>query len=695
MKKFFIAAALAALIFGAAVSKPANAEGDQQVISEVSVTTTVDAPVVGERIPLNFTSQVEVPAGAHYKVRSASFFDSTAATIFGDFDDNTTYYMNIVLEAEEGYEFKSNKVTEKETSGIVKIYSALDSAKINGEAVVDSFIESSSVKTTTVRLLKEYKVGTPVTHTVKLNFNGHGHEDMTVEVPETDSGHPGVVSWAIFHDDDIIFPTQDGWHFDGWYLDSSFAEDSRRINLNGTSENAAYYAKWRKISDSAEISVAVPACGTVTDTPTVTDSEGERHNDWGNQTNKPTASLKSGEGLTLNNAYWVRSIPGGFYTSEPDPFKGVINGDKEQPFAVILTMDDSKYYFDRTLTATVNGNEAKVGYDGTYYFIYSTVSVKHDWDKGAVTTKPDCEKKGVRTYTCTGCNDTRTEDIDALNHSWGDWTVTTPATEEAEGVETRTCKNNASHIETRPIPKLTHVHTLVKTEAVAATCEANGNTEYWTCSGCGRYFSDAEGNTEINAEDTVIAALDHDWDEGVVTKEPTATEEGVKTFTCKHDASHTKTETIPATGEAPAEITYTFSTEQTDWTKGSNKNAELTVNRSEDDDKTLGLFERVENDGEAVDAANYEAAAGSLKLTLKAEFLETLSVGEHTVKAIFADGNAETKLVVAAAAAGPEPTPAPAPDDNGESHNPKTGAAAGMGVLALAAAAIMASKKKK
>lgn len=632
------------------VSQPVKAEGEKQCISEVSVSTTMGAPVVGETIPLNFTAQVQVPEGAHYSVRGASFFDSQAATIFGLFEDNRTYYMNIVLEADEGYEFKADKYTEKETSGIFKIYSALDKAEINGEAAVDSFIESSSIKTTTVRLLKEYKVGTPVTHPVKLNFNGHGHEDMVVEVPETYVNQPGIVSWAVLHNDDIIFPIEEGWHFDGWYLDSTFADGTKRLNLNGTSDNTAYYAKWRKIVDSVDISVEVPACGTVTDTPVITDGTGARHNDWDNQTNKPNVSITNGEGLAYNDARWVKRIPGGYLTGEPEPFKGVIKGDDDYSFGVILTKVGNEYYFANSLTAAVNDQEAKVGYDDTHYFIYSTVSVEHDWDNGTVTTKPTCEKKGVKTYTCSGCGDTKTEYIDALGHDWGDWAVTAPATEDTEGVETRACKNDATHIETRPIPKLPHVHTLLKTKAVAANCEADGNIEYWTCSGCGRYFSDSDGNTEINAEDTVIAALGHDWDEGVVTKEPAATEEGKKTYTCKRDSTHTRTETIPATGETPAQITYTFSAVQTDWTKESDVNAGFTVNRSEEDNKTFDLFEYIEIDGETVDAANYETVAGSLKLTLRAKFIETLSVGEHTLKAIFTDGEAETKLVVAAVA---------------------------------------------
>ena len=40
-------------------------------------------------------------------------------------------------------------------------------------------------------------------------------------------------------------------------------------------------------------------------------------------------------------------------------------------------------------------------------------------------------------------------------------------------------------------------HKLTRIEAKESTVTAEGNTEYWTCSGCGKYFNDAEGNTEI------------------------------------------------------------------------------------------------------------------------------------------------------------------------------------------------------
>lgn len=49
-----------------------------------------------------------------------------------------------------------------------------------------------------------------------------------------------------------------------------------------------------------------------------------------------------------------------------------------------------------------------------------------------------------------------------------------------------------------------HVHTLVRVAAQEALCEREGNIEYWTCEECGKYFSDAEGLTEISLEDTVL-----------------------------------------------------------------------------------------------------------------------------------------------------------------------------------------------
>lgn len=79
----------------------------------------------------------------------------------------------------------------------------------------------------------------------------------------------------------------------------------------------------------------------------------------------------------------------------------------------------------------------------------------HHWNDGAVTTAATCTAAGEKTYTCTDCGRTKTEQLDALGHDWGEWVVTKPATTSAAGEETRTCKRDASHTETHAIPKLT------------------------------------------------------------------------------------------------------------------------------------------------------------------------------------------------------------------------------------------------
>ena len=76
-----------------------------------------------------------------------------------------------------------------------------------------------------------------------------------------------------------------------------------------------------------------------------------------------------------------------------------------------------------------------------------------------------------------------------------------------------------------------HSYTAVVT---APTCTAKGYTTH-TCS-CGDSYVD-----------TYVDALGHAWDGGTVTKQPTATETGIKTYTCTR-CSATKTETIPAGG---------------------------------------------------------------------------------------------------------------------------------------------------
>lgn len=67
---------------------------------------------------------------------------------------------------------------------------------------------------------------------------------------------------------------------------------------------------------------------------------------------------------------------------------------------------------------------------------------EHVWDKGKITKQPDCKNTGAKTYTCTDCGETKTEEIpaDKNRHSFGGYSVTKKATVFATGRKTRQCR---------------------------------------------------------------------------------------------------------------------------------------------------------------------------------------------------------------------------------------------------------------
>ena len=213
----------------------------------------------------------------------------------------------------------------------------------------------------------------------------------------------------------------------------------------------------------------------------------------------------------------------------------------------------------------------------------------HDWDDGTVTTAPTETTPGVRTFTCSGCDQTRTETIpatgahdyqftktvaptctdggydlytcsgcgateqrnltDAAGHKWDGGTVTTAPTETTPGVRTFTC-TVCGDIREETIPA-TGAHDYQFTKTVAPTC-TDGGYDLYTCSGCGateqRNLTDAAG---------------HKWDGGTVTTAPTETTPGVRTFTCS-GCGQTRTEAIPATGAHDYRFTKTVDPTCTD-----------------------------------------------------------------------------------------------------------------------------------
>ena len=85
----------------------------------------------------------------------------------------------------------------------------------------------------------------------------------------------------------------------------------------------------------------------------------------------------------------------------------------------------------------------------------------------------------------------------------------------------------------------------------------------------------------------------------------------------------------------------------------------IIVKRSYDDQETYSLYTGAAADGEPIPDGGSSAVPGSLVLTLKADYLDTLSAGNHKVTISFQDGEAETTISIKAEGTTPTPTPTP------------------------------------
>ena len=152
----------------------------------------------------------------------------------------------------------------------------------------------------------------------------------------------------------------------------------------------------------------------------------------------------------------------------------------------------------------------------------------HDYDDGVVTTKPTYSENGVKTFTCHNCGDTYTESIPALGYTYNETVVAPTCTE--DGYTMHECVEDATKsFKDNIVPALGHEYKEVTTPA---TCKDAGSVDK-VCERC---------NDKQHVRDIPVNE-EHQWDEGVITKEPTATEPGIKTYTCTV-CNKTKTESI-------------------------------------------------------------------------------------------------------------------------------------------------------
>jgi len=131
----------------------------------------------------------------------------------------------------------------------------------------------------------------------------------------------------------------------------------------------------------------------------------------------------------------------------------------------------------------------------------------HRFGEWKVTVAATCTKDGVSRRICSICGAVEEKPVPATGHKFSAWTVTKAATCTESGISTRKCSVCGTK-ETMIVPSLGH--SMTATAGKAATCTEAGNSAYWTCSRCHKFFSDAAGKTEIAKDSWVIAALGHD-----------------------------------------------------------------------------------------------------------------------------------------------------------------------------------------
>ena len=183
-----------------------------------------------------------------------------------------------------------------------------------------------------------------------------------------------------------------------------------------------------------------------------------------------------------------------------------------------LETPEAKHTYDGCLDAECN--VCKTVREASHDFTAEIVS------ENTLATAATCTSAAKYYYSCSVCGavdsaeDADTfENGDALGHAWNGGVVTTDPSCTAEGVKTYTC-GTCGETYTESVHMTEHNWS-------EATC-----TTPSTCSGCGATDGDP---------------LDHVWNDGVVTTEPSCTAEGVITYTCG-TCGTTDTDSIEATG---------------------------------------------------------------------------------------------------------------------------------------------------
>ena len=337
-----------------------------------------------------------------------------------------------------------------------------------------------------------------------------GAANITVDF-DANGGEGTMPTWTGKPNTSFDLPkntfTREGYTFTGWNTaaDGTGAAYADKAPVK-FSENTALYAQWTQ--DPVITFDANGGIGTMDSVKIVNGGSGEYYT-------LPECGFTR-EGYDF--AGWLITGTVGY-----DTFKTYELHDEKWDNEMLLAFSDltlkASWKDNHSLTEVRGSREptcTEEGYTGdTYCKVCDKVQKPgksipakgHSWNEGEITTSPTCENVGVKTYTCTVCNATKTEAIDATGHTpveVAEQPATCTEAGHKAGTKCSVCEAILSGMEEIPATG----HTEVVDTAVEATCTKTGLTEGKHCSVCNAVIKaqeviPAKGHTEVI--DTAVA----------------------------------------------------------------------------------------------------------------------------------------------------------------------------------------------
>ena len=384
-------------------------------------------------------------------------------------------------------------------------------------------------------------------------------------------------------------PTKEGYTFIGWYNGESEWNFETPVT-----ENLTLTAKWQLNRYTITFDTAGGS-----EVPSITQ-------DYGTAITPPAAPTRTG----YTFAGWDKTIP----STMPAGDMTITARWTVNQYTITLKPEnggqDIVIKQDYGTAITAPANPTKTGYTFA------------GWDKTIPTTMPAGDMTITARWTENRViviirpDDSKDEPDPGIVHRWGPWRSN------GDGTHTRRCTASgcfdqqngkcyggtpnctqrascilcgAKYGKTDP----TCHASLEKLEAIAATAAANGRVECWHCTACDKYFADANGKTELTAENTVTE------------KVPPSIIQG-------NDAR---------------------------WKKGESSTLTFRSNAA------FGDFAEVLVDGAVLPSESYEKrnGEGNIIVELRESYLEQLAEGEHALAIRSARGDATTHFTVEAA----------------------------------------------